>query len=74
MTEPGSTVPLERSATEVCRRGNHAAGTGAKGIVFFVSETQTDSYGDTTHSRIGFELVEDCRSVYAQIRQIQSTR
>lgn len=47
---------------------------GAPGSVFFATETKTDSDGDTTHSRIGFELVEDCRSVYAQIRQIQSTR
>ena len=47
---------------------------GAPGSVFFATETQTDSDGDRTHSRIGFELVEDCRSVYALIRQIQSTR
>jgi hypothetical protein len=41
------------------------------GSVFFATETSTDSDGNRTQSKIGFELVEDSRSVYARIREIQ---
>ncbi len=44
---------------------------GQPGSVFFASETVKDSDGDATTTRVGFELVADCRSVYARIREIQ---
>lgn len=44
---------------------------GAPGSIFFATETVKDAEGGTTITRIGFELVNDFRSVYALIRQIQ---
>jgi hypothetical protein len=45
---------------------------GEPGSIFFATETIKDSEGDVTHTKIGFELVEDPRSVYARIREIQN--
>lgn len=45
---------------------------GKPGSVFFATETVKDSEGGVTQTKIGFELVEDYRSVYARIREIQS--
>jgi hypothetical protein len=47
---------------------------GDPGSIFFATETSTDSDGDVTRTKIGFELVEGHRSVYARIREIQSRR
>lgn len=46
---------------------------GWPGSVFFATEVTKDNDGDVTRTPIGFELVEECRSVYARIREIQST-
>jgi hypothetical protein len=46
---------------------------GSPGSVFFATEITKDGEGDVTRTPIGFELVEDSRSVYALIREIQST-
>ncbi len=45
---------------------------GTPGSVYFAAQSTTDSNGNTTQSRIGFEMIDDCRSVYARLREVQT--
>jgi hypothetical protein len=45
---------------------------GEPGSVYFATETTSNRNGGVTQTRIGFDLIEDCRSVYAMIREVQN--
>ncbi|MGB5870288.1 MAG: aspartate carbamoyltransferase catalytic subunit, partial [Albidovulum sp.] len=45
---------------------------GTEATIYFATETTTDSDGDKSHERIGFEHVPDGESAYAVIRRIQN--
>jgi hypothetical protein len=45
---------------------------GLEANIYVATETHTDSEGDKTHTRVGFDLIEDGDKVYRLIRQIQT--
>jgi hypothetical protein len=46
---------------------------GDEASIFFANEVHTDSDGDKTTTRIGFEYIPDGASAYAIVRQIQGS-
>ena len=45
---------------------------GDEATIYFANETHTDSDGDKTTTRIGFQLIRDGAGAYAAIRRIQT--
>jgi hypothetical protein len=44
---------------------------GATGSVFFATEVTDDPEGGVNRTRIGFEMIEECRAVLSRIRELQ---
>ncbi len=45
---------------------------GTPGSVFFGDDTRRDGDGNVVSRSIGFEMIDDCRAVYARIRDMQA--